>query len=455
MNKTKSKDTGLIAWMAILLVFIALGFVICAIYVREFNSKDRSATSADMGNDCQYSIFPRSGDSDEWTKESAKLGVLYGAVYRGDFLNVGESAISDWNVRINIHEDCYINSDWNGQVEIHQNTKSGEKVQKFDLRQYASTDIKLDTITDTDLLIPMSKGDYVVYYPSKADKEYPVDVNDEGEEHSILTGFIFYTKDVGKLEFDDIEISYHLQKTINQVPGFWWLVAASCAWIILLIVYVAVRVSVKSAEKRIKKDEVIIEQAINVLTKFVDAKDDYTNGHSHRVAEYSKLIAQRLGQSEDECRHLYYIALMHDCGKIGVPDAVLKKPGKLSDDEYEAIKVHTTKGAELLKEFTAIEGIREGALYHHERFDGGGYPTGRKGETIPLVARIICVADSFDAMNSHRCYRSRRPKEYIISELKNNRDKQFDAKVVDAFLELIDEGIVDVGEQPIDNMCLG
>ncbi|MBQ9862665.1 MAG: HD-GYP domain-containing protein, partial [Lachnospiraceae bacterium] len=186
-------------------------------------------------------------------------------------------------------------------------------------------------------------------------------------------------------------------------------------------------------------------ESIETFTGFIDAKDTYTKGHSNRVAEYTKLIAKEMGYSEEELDRIYCIALLHDCGKIGVPDSILKKPGKLDDEEFAVIKSHTVRGGEILKNFKSLKGAEEGALYHHERYDGRGYPEGKAGEDIPLIARMICVADSFDAMNSNRVYRNKLTKETIIEEIEKNKGKQFDPNMADIFLRLIREGKVEIG----------
>ena len=147
-----------------------------------------------------------------------------------------------------------------------------------------------------------------------------------------------------------------------------------------------------------------------------------------------------MGYSGDELDRIFYIALLHDCGKIGVPDSILQKPDKLDRDEFEIIKSHTVRGGEILSNFKSLKDAGEGALYHHERYDGGGYPEGRVGEEIPLIARMICVADSFDAMNSNRVYRKKLTPEKIMEEIEINKGKQFDPRIADIFLRLIKEG---------------
>ena len=145
---------------------------------------------------------------------------------------------------------------------------------------------------------------------------------------------------------------------------------------------------------------------------------------------------------QKDVQNCYYIALMHDCGKIGIPDSILNKPGKLTPEERQIMESHTKLGANILQRFTAIPGIQDGALHHHERYDGKGYPDGLKGEEISMIARIICVADAFDAMNSDRCYRKRLEPDKIMEELKTHAGQQFDAKIVTCMLQLLHDGTI-------------
>ncbi|MBR3274088.1 MAG: HD domain-containing protein [Clostridia bacterium] len=185
-------------------------------------------------------------------------------------------------------------------------------------------------------------------------------------------------------------------------------------------------------------------ETIIAIAKAVDAKDERTSQHSQRVSQYSVLIARELGLSDKECENLRRAALMHDIGKIGIPDRILNKPARLDDDEYAIMKSHVTRGAEILKDFTLIEHVVEGARYHHERYDGRGYPDGLKGEEIPLYGRIIGVADAFDAMTANRIYRKQMDFGYVLNEMKNGRGTQFDPQIVDIMLRLIDEGKIDL-----------
>lgn len=176
-------------------------------------------------------------------------------------------------------------------------------------------------------------------------------------------------------------------------------------------------------------------QTVETIANTIDAKDAYTQGHSRRVAEYSEIIAKNMGLDKELIDEIGNIAFLHDVGKIAVPDTVLNKPSRLSDEEYELMKTHTTAGASILKDIDSIPDIVLGAKYHHERYDGKGYPDGLKGDEIPLVARIIGLADAFDAMTSTRVYRPSLTKEVVLEQLEKGRGTQFDPDCVDAFID--------------------
>lgn len=206
-------------------------------------------------------------------------------------------------------------------------------------------------------------------------------------------------------------------------------------------------------DEKTKEMERITIQAIMTVANTVDAKDDYTKGHSMRVAAYSELLAQRLGWSEEEIQNIYYVAMLHDVGKIGVPDAVLNKPFKLTDLEFRLIKGHTLVGAEILNDFKMFPNVNVGAKYHHERYDGKGYPEGLKGESIPLVARVIGLVDSYDAMTSNRVYRRRLNDEVVMQELAKGKGSQWDPELVDIFVDLIKEGALEKMWMPEEDLA--
>ncbi len=188
------------------------------------------------------------------------------------------------------------------------------------------------------------------------------------------------------------------------------------------------------------------KQTVIAIARTVDAKDERTSEHSKRVAIYSKQIARAYGLDDKQCRDIEWTAQMHDIGKISIPDAILNKNSRLTDEEYAVMKSHTVRGAEILNGFTLLDNVIEGAEYHHERYDGRGYPKGLKGEDIPLYARIIGVADAFDAMTANRVYRKQMDFSYVLSELEKGRGTQFDPQFVDILLRLIRDGTIDLNK---------
>lgn len=188
-----------------------------------------------------------------------------------------------------------------------------------------------------------------------------------------------------------------------------------------------------------EKLERISMQIVKALSGAVDAKDTYTNGHSLRVAEYSKEIARRAGIVGEEQDDIYMLGLLHDVGKIGVPDAIINKPTRLTEDEFMVIKNHPVMGAKILKNIKDFPKLITGARWHHERYDGKGYPDGIAGDEIPLEARIIAVADAYDAMSSRRSYRGVLPQEIVRLEIEKGKGTQFDPVMTEIILGMIDE----------------
>lgn len=192
-------------------------------------------------------------------------------------------------------------------------------------------------------------------------------------------------------------------------------------------------------QEKTQELETVVLQSITAIAAALDAKDEYTKGHSERVAYYADALALGLGWAERERVALQRVALLHDVGKIGVPDALLNKPAPLSDDEFEIFKQHTTIGGNILRSLTSAGDISLGACAHHERYDGKGYPLGIGGESIPDVARIICIADAYDAMTTDRCYRPRLPLEDAKNRLLQGARTQFDPDLVQLFAQLLEE----------------
>ena len=205
------------------------------------------------------------------------------------------------------------------------------------------------------------------------------------------------------------------------------------------------RINEELAETNEKLEQAYLD-SVQTLRYTVEAKDPYTRGHSDRVSEYSVLIGEKLGLSEDEIKTLKIGGLFHDIGKIGIPDSILQKQTKLTDDEYSEIKNHPSIGVHILGAATIFKDIIPIVKHHHERYDGRGYPSGLKGENIPYLARIAAVADTFDAMTSKRSYRDALDLQVVKDEIKRCEGTQFDPEIAEAFLDILNNNFDKIKE---------
>ena len=209
--------------------------------------------------------------------------------------------------------------------------------------------------------------------------------------------------------------------------------------------------SIEKAVEQLKKaaheNHLLFLNSVRMLAAAIDAKDPYTRGHSERVARYSIGIGKHLGLPEKEMRDLRISALLHDVGKIGIDDRILRKPGALSEDEFEVMKQHPAKGAAIMGGVAQLIDIIPGMKYHHEKWSGGGYPDGLEGEQIPVQARIVAIADTFDAMTTNRPYQKAMEIGYVVEKIKSFAGTRFDPRVVDAFVNAVKRGDVQIEEQ--------
>lgn len=379
--------------MVIIPVMIIAGFItIMSINSIDINQKllNSSADNSPANNTrSHYSVSV--SVSKRWNNSDGTVG----AQYDGYIYNNTEYDFTEWEVSIPVPEGSYVDSYWDGRIFV-----DGDRL----------------------TILPESYNGTVFASDSRK------------------FGIILYTP--SDYQITDIYIEGRSIFNYRSSPFFTVLIAAAVLWAVVLVIMIIDHYRTRSFELRRKHDEAIITQSITTFVNFIDAKDPYTKGHSSRVALYAKEIARRMHMPPAEQRQLYYIALMHDVGKIGIPDAILNKKGALTPDERHIIESHTTIGGDMLKSFTSIDGIIEGALYHHERYDGKGYPRGMSGQDIPLYSRIICICDSYDAMSSNRCYRKHLDKETILSELHNNSGSQFDPNIVRYMIDMIEDGFV-------------
>ncbi|MBP3350871.1 MAG: response regulator [Lachnospiraceae bacterium] len=230
-------------------------------------------------------------------------------------------------------------------------------------------------------------------------------------------------------------------KDVNQTL-FRNLLLCGTISVLILLIYIftfkRVQQSISLERDTNQKIELANMNMIRALVRTIDAKDRYTNGHSLRVADYAMKIAENMGKSPDEQKAIYYAGLLHDVGKIRVPEDIINKPGKLTDEEFEQIKIHPVTGYHILKDIYDDKSLALAAKFHHERYDGKGYPSGLSGTNIPEAARIIGVADAYDAMASNRSYRNALPQAQVRKEIENGRGTQFDSQIADVMLQMID-----------------
>lgn len=387
-----TKRSVLILFTCLLLWLIGVAFL----YYQVNTDVNKSFTADIKGGIATKDVQITLEDSKFWFNNFGEEYQSVGAQYDGVITNLSKKAISSWELVAPLSETGFIDSSWNGDITL--------------------TEDELNVVPDekTASILP-------------------------GESKSF--GFVMISANI--VEFEDFKLTGHHEVKYTGYLLFWILLVVAIAWIAFLIAVIIVDIKIKYFREQKENDIRIISQTMKTFAEMIDAKDPYTKGHSMRVAYYAKEIGRRLNMSEEECSKLSYIALMHDCGKMGVPDLVLNKPGRLDSDERRAIEEHTVIGGKMLINYTAIEGIKEGALYHHERFDGTGYPQGIKGKAIPLYGRIIGVADAFDAMNSDRCYRKHLTKDAILAELRKHSGTQFDPDIVKHMIDMIEEGYCD------------
>ena len=380
-----------------MLIWILLG--LCSIYfIYKSNKQIMTVTQVstkppvDRFNRVYFAITKTNG----WT-ESNEIN-LYS--YDGLIANTTKSDFRDWSIKLKVPDTTKIENTWNCTCFIEENYLY--------------------------IMIPdnFSNG-----------------VNANSEE---LFGFLLSSED--DINFRSASISGRMCRKYTSSRLLILCIIMACisaiANLYVIILANIIKTHSQFTQKRQEHDNQIIEQTMKTFSNFIDNKDTYTQGHSTRVAAYAREMARRMGMDEQTQLNFYYAGLMHDIGKLTVSDEVLNKTSRLSTDEWNLIQQHTTNGAALLKNFTILPEINDAVLYHHERYDGTGYMNRLNGKNIPLVARIVGIADAYDAMNTNRCYRLQFSEERIISELDRCRGKQFDPDIVPYLISMIKDGTV-------------
>ena len=316
----------------------------------------------------------------------------WGSQYDIYIVNNTKTIFTDWVLTVTVPQKSNIDSSWNGTYEKNENKI---KIQGSE-----------ETLTKVIFPKSYSKLGFVLY------------------SKNLLTesSFLLTTK----MQIQLLRYKPFIIASVFTAVGFFILILAHINYWVL-----------KQQQNRNEKE---ISEFLKLCASFIDTRDKYTKKHSYNVATYSKMLAEELGYNTEFQKNIFSIGMLHDIGKVLIPREILCKPGKLTAEEWEEMKNHTTYGAEILKDFKGIKNVRTAAMYHHERYDGKGYMEGLAGNEIPLEARIVCVADSFDAMATDRAYRPHLSKEVILSELENGKGTQFDPKIAQAMIDLINSG---------------
>lgn len=254
------------------------------------------------------------------------------------------------------------------------------------------------------------------------------------------------------LEFDKAYYQAHANlfaTTVDRLRLRFFVIVVLMIFVFALLMLLLVGTKITNLRTRQQEYKKITDQALHTIANTIDAKDAYTSGHSVRVAEYSRIIAAHLNLSAEQQENIYYMALLHDVGKVGIPDSILNKKGKLTKEEFDIMRTHTKIGAEILRNFTVLPDIALGAMYHHTHFDGGGYPHISQEADIPLVAQIIGAADAYDAMATKRSYKEAMSKEEIIEQFQKGSGCHFGEEIAKLMIRLIEEG--KIGSQALDS----
>lgn len=378
-----------------IILIVIIGFLSLFFYAKEQNSKEKSVSFDwnidSVDNEEIYVMFS--------TKSGWEKGILKGNEYEGRLVNKTGHTIKDWKVAVNLEDTVGVESGWNG--------------------------------------VWVNSTDKLYYYPSSLNMM----VENEGER---TFGVILYSEQA--LELSELTLNYRMNIRPSEYPIFWALLALGVLGTFSLSALTIANVRIKNYESKHTAYKTLVNESLRTIANIIDTKDEYTKGHSLRVAIYARQLAQRMGLPDYEQERIYYIGLLHDIGKVGIPSSILTKPSRLTDDEYEIIKRHPLLGFNIMKDFSSIKGAQDGIRYHHERYDGKGYNDGLKGEEIPLEGRIICVADSYDAMSSRRCYRDSLGYDYILEELRKNAGVQFDPNIVKHMIDMIEGGYAPISD---------
>lgn len=400
MKHKNGNGSNRLLWVMAILVLSLVGLFTTITYAKNANGKLRELSFDWAINDHSTEDIYVKASYDTFSEREGSVGNQYNFV----LVNNSKYSVWDWRITVKVDDDSQIDNTWNGV---------------------------------------WSHGiDKLIFVP---------DASNRMVAKGTTKGFGLVMHSAYTFDMNEITIEYQEQRSFWSYALFNVFLAVSIICVFAIVIIELVRYRITSYAKTHAAYKDLVSESLRTIANIIDTKDEYTKGHSVRVAIYSRMIAERMGMSAYEQERIYYIGLLHDIGKVGVPVSILTKPGRLSDEEFEIIKRHPAMGATIMKDFSSIRGVTNGIKYHHERYDGKGYNEHLKGEDIPLEGRIICVADSYDAMSSRRCYRNALSYDFILDELKRNAGTQFDPDILKHMVAIVEEGYAPISDAEMED----
>ena len=317
---------------------------------------------------------------------------LQGAQFDGIIHNNTNGEIQNWTIQIELPEESYVESYWNGKFGIEKGLLT----------------VIVDKTEDSHIVFPHENRTF---------------------------GCIMYTEE--DYVPQRYTINYSIKKSLRKSKVFALLALVTFAYLVYLITSSIYIFKIKMLKREEKLNRKMIEQSLRLFANTIEIKDEYTKGHSQRVSQYAKKLAEKMNLQRKQIEVIYYAAILHDIGKIIIPNTILNKKTPLTPEEKEIMNSHVVISYEILKDFTAVEGIAKIVRHHHENFDGSGYPDKLKGEEIPLETRILTIADSFDAMTTSRGYNVAMTKAQAINDLERYSGIKYDPEILNVFIQLL------------------
>ncbi len=441
------KYTRVYLGLAITFIVILIGMLSSVLYLRSYNTLWRSAKVEDLQSEknISFSLAPRSGYGASWTKRP-QVGESYGNEYTGMTMdasieNLGRGSVTEWMLRVEAPDDYYLNNAWNGTVEVHQFRNGAENVQTLNLLNAKYKDITLSALEiEGDILIEQKTGDYIIYHPNENEK-------DLASEEAVLVGFNVYFP--GKVyfapDFPSCELIYKRTASLTDIIAWNVFIVLLLGWLLAFANVIMMIANDMGQEKDRSRTMLLMDDIMGVCGKLIEAKETQAGVSSKEMAGTAVAIARKLGIGDEDTKLLYYATLLHNCGNMSLPDSLLaKRDDELTPEEIKILTQHTLDGYDMLKDISSIPLAKEAAKYHHERWDGKGYPEGLKEDEIPKIARIVAVANTFEDIKSRAKQKGEASQVDFITAFTVKSGKELDPSMCEVVIDMIKNNEINV-----------